>query len=1109
MYLGLGFRHGAPSRRHGQWWVTYNPVEPVQDWVNGEYVDNSTPSPAANEGFMLTSDNASNTIYLTNWQSSSTTQWPYLSVQYTPRIGTGAGMNSLKTQIDDKTTLGVNAANGDLNVDTSLFNIKGVGLPLQIDQNYDSQGATTTSMGRGSQGAAWALSSSFDQPQLIVKANYPGVLELVSSNGTNAVFTNGNIYGQFPDSPPGLNATAGATSSSTVAVTFNQSGEIWNFTQIAGSTTNYHLTNMADRNGNAVTYHYNTAGTQLTSITDTEGRSVSVGYNANSLVNSITDSTGRQINYGYVNPSPGVYRLQTATYGGSTTTYGYDTNGNLNEITDPIGNITTVAYNGAQQVTSVTRVTNNSTLAGNTTNYSYSPGSAASPNAGLTTVTDPNGHATTYAYDPWDRVTTVTDANGNHQAAAYNPQSSINQLTDSMTSPGITTLGYDANNNLNAVTSPATATGQTPASQQLGYSAPGHTYLPSSATDAQGNCTSYTYDTAGNVQSSTAGQSSSCTGTGGGTSTNAYQGDGSTTCGGKPGELCSVTDAKGHMTNYAYDSLGQLTTITPPSPQGATTLTYDGLSRPHTVATPTGTATYTYDVWDRITKVTYGSGPTLTYTYDADGNLLKRVDPSGTNSFVYDTLNRLTEQKLPASADSCSGFAGIKLYYDVANNLTSYCNGRGTTVYGYDPANRVTSLAEPGGTCTGTPSFCTTFGYNANNQRTTTTFPGGGTLNVIYDPAGNEMSAIGNKSTGGVLTGYTYKYSVGTNDTQLRQNVMESDPASSLTTNYTYDTQNRLSSAINTSTSLNYAYDAAGNRCSTATSCASPTYSYNAANQLTAGPAGSYGYDSSGEETSSPQLSNLSYNTAAQTTSITPSGGSAVSLSYADTGQFHLTNDGAATLNYGPLGLDSVTNGSTTTYLILDPQGNAIGQRTSGSGSGYFLKDATGSITAMISGTGMTTYDRFTYDPYGNKTVVSGSTYEFLGYAGGYQEANSALVKFGTRYYDSSTGRWTQVDPIGGSIANPSTINGYIYANDDPVNNVDLTGQLSTGSEVGIGIGVTVAAVGVSLFFLGAGPIGLLGALAVGDAPDIGATVAIGTGLAAIGSAIAGISDII
>src|SRR5581483_7552314 len=366
-----------------------------------------------NEGFMLSSDSAPNTISVTNWQSSVTSQWPYLSVQYTPRIGTGPGLDVLKTPIDDKTTLGVNAANGDLSVDTSLFDINGVGLPLQIDQDYDSQGAVGTSMHAGATGAGWALSPSFDQPQLVLKAAYPGVLQLVSDSGTNAVFTNGNIYGQWTTSPPGLNATAGATSSSTYQITFNQSHQTWNFSSV--SSVLFHLTSIVDRNGNTISYAYSPTTNQLTSITDTEGRVVTIGYNASNLVASVTDSTGRQVSYTYTSG-----QLTSATYGGLTTAYGYDTNGNLNEITDPAGNITTMAYNSAEQVTSVTRVTNNATLAGNTTTYSYAPGSTSNPNSGVTTVTDPNGHATKYAYDSWDRVTGVTDPNGHAQSTNYN-----------------------------------------------------------------------------------------------------------------------------------------------------------------------------------------------------------------------------------------------------------------------------------------------------------------------------------------------------------------------------------------------------------------------------------------------------------------------------------------------------------------------------------------------------------------------------------------------------------------------------------------------------------------------------------------------------------------
>ncbi len=51
------------------------------------------------------------------------------------------------------------------------------------------------------------------------------------------------------------------------------------------------------------------------------------------------------------------------------------------------------------------------------------------------------------------------------------------------------------------------------------------------------------------------------------------------------------------------------------------------------------------------------------------------------------------------------------------------------------------------------------------------------------------------------------------------------------------------------------------------------------------------------------------------------------------------------------------------------------------------------------------------------------------------------MYKFGIRYYDATTGRWTQRDPVGGSLAETTKANPYVYANDDPVNMTDPTGK--------------------------------------------------------------------
>jgi RHS repeat-associated protein len=118
-----------------------------------------------------------------------------------------------------------------------------------------------------------------------------------------------------------------------------------------------------------------------------------------------------------------------------------------------------------------------------------------------------------------------------------------------------------------------------------------------------------------------------------------------------------------------------------------------------------------------------------------------------------------------------------------------------------------------------------------------------------------------------------------------------------------------------------------------------------------------------------------------------------------------------------------------------------VGETVGTAATRYFLKDSLGSVIAVINGSGSSVRDRYAYGPYGAMTVVSGTDYEPIRYAGGYFDTTSGLVKFGARYYDSNTGRWTQMDPIGGSIANPATLNGYIYAGDDPINNVDPTGR--------------------------------------------------------------------
>jgi RHS repeat-associated protein len=157
----------------------------------------------------------------------------------------------------------------------------------------------------------------------------------------------------------------------------------------------------------------------------------------------------------------------------------------------------------------------------------------------------------------------------------------------------------------------------------------------------------------------------------------------------------------------------------------------------------------------------------------------------------------------------------------------------------------------------------------------------------------------------------------------------------------------------------------------------------------------------------------------------------------------------------GEFGLDRSTTSGTTTYFIRDTTGGVIGEHV-GSTSYYYLHDNEGSVVAIISASGAV-QNRDAYDPYGNITSSSGTLANPFGYAGGYTDSTTGLVKFGTRYYNPAIGAFTQQDPSGAS-------GDYIYAGDDPVNAVDPTGRGFHSFTLQSGTALTV---GASLFASG------------------------------------------
>jgi RHS repeat-associated protein len=972
----------------------------------------------------------------------------------TPDAGSGAagsnlgvqafyGLESFQLDKINGLQAQVNLFTGNLVVHSTDLAINGPGLNLRLDRFFNSKAS-----GLGAFGTNSVLSTGQDVGLQIVS----GSVTFTGPSGFTAKFTgNGPSY----TTPAGINATLVKNSDGTYSLTYNKTSEKLTF------TSGGYLTKDADKNGNALTLGYNPDNT-LASITDTVGRVTTFNYDSGHI-SSIVDPADREIDYTYSGNN--LTNMVNTTEGGSGATYTYNASNQLISIDTPAGSNVDFGYDTQGRLSTLTQYTVDRNLGkAETTTFAY-------PNSTTTTEKDPAGSTTTYTLDTSGRVTSVKDALGRTRSETYTANDNVQTAVDAMGtgSTHTTTFSYDSNNNVKSVAIPTGAAAQaqyanSTTAPTCSSSDTTHPYLPKCIEDSQNRQTSMTYDGAGNattVKDTTSGTNS------GVSDTYTYQGDSGVSCGGHKGQVCSSTNGNGNKTTYSYDSNGDLTKVTPPSPGTVTTYGYDSLSRLTSVSTPRiGLVTYDYDAADQLLDVLLnGIGQTpgdLSYGYDDDGDVTSQTRYNDrSTTYLYDGMDRETDNIVDGEANSSVTYndAGDVATYTVDGSGTS---ADGTVTYGYDADNEVTSLAENGGSCTAPVSMCTTFAYTNDGARKTTTYPGNTVQTVSYDNSSRptEVKAVHGST---VLSDFTYSYTLSSKDTALVQTRTDKlgvgGPANSTTT-YSYDTLARLTGAVEktsagaTNASWTYAYDKDGNRTSNSATLSGHTTTtsqgYNAIDELTtlAGSSSGLSYDTDGNETSNPgnpsigvaTRTNETANAFEQLTSIT-AGGTAVSYDYDGQDNSSRFQDGGLTQYDDMLGLAYQTDSTetNTTSFIRTPDGTLIGENN-GTTTQYFLADNLGSVVGTVDGTGTKTAS-YAYDPYGRTRSASGSNASAnpYQYAGGYLDSNTGLVKFGARYYDANVGRFTQPDPSG------QEPNRYAYAGNQPVNAGDPQGTSSCG----------------------------------------------------------------
>jgi len=569
-----------------------------------------------------------------------------------------------------------------------------------------------------------------------------------------------------------------------------------------GSTTGYTFTNAADE-----TETYNTGG-QLQSVRTRAGLVQTMGYNGGGQLTSITDAPGRQVTLTW-NGNGQISQVKGPD--GLYWTYSYDSSNRLISATNPASATRQYLYENTSFPTALTGLTDEDgnrwlTVAYNSSGWATSAQHAGGADLtaidytyyagyGVVSVTNPLGAQIWHlfqavdgsardaqtaivcwsCYFPWGTAANVYDANGNLTSAQdYDSETTTrsfdttrNLETQRVTADGQTittawspsfrlptqisdpahvyTFGYDGSGDLLTL-SVAAAGGGSASQWSWTYNAGG---LPATATDPDGDTTTFYYDPSGNMDGvrNALGQTTQIT---------------SHDVNGRP---TAILDPNGVTTQLTWNFRGQLTGRTVGSQ--ATTFSYDAAGNLVRRTNPDGSyLIYGYDQAHRLGSITDATGGAIQLNRDAMGNVTARtvVNAAGTtvwsHSWSYDGLGRLSYDT-GANYDTSSYFSDLmgnllfsfdpnwnqtNYTYDAGYRMTSATNGNIANAFNYDAVGRLTSVRDG-------RSLLTTFSYNALDERTATVSPDSGSSSISYTAAGDPLTVLD-----GNHHGMTYSY---------------------------------------------------------------------------------------------------------------------------------------------------------------------------------------------------------------------------------------------------------------------------------------------------------------------------------------------------------------
>ena len=511
-------------------------------------------------------------------------------------------------------------------------------------------------------------------------------------------------------------------------------------------------------NGLLVTYDWEPNTDRIAAITEivsTESRTTSWTYFLTGEVETFTQPDGSTLSYEYDEARRLVRIVDTL---GNSIDYNLDTEGNvLNESTYDPDNLLAKSITRSFDVYNRLDVM---TQANESLDYDYA--------ADGTLAKEVSGNAveTQYSYDELKRLTTTLG-----DAVGADPDTSATQ----------TDLDYDSQNNLTAVTDPLA------------------------------NSTIYTHDDLGNRVSRVSPDT--------GITTFNYD---------DAGNRIQVSDAKGQHFFYTYDALNRPTLVDAPGSDDDIVYHYDscanGLGKLCSLARGANTTAYAYNGFGNVVSmdqdVQTGAalvGANLDISYDSHGRMQTIVYPGNTSiTYGYDAMGNVNQLTLNRNGLTTELISNVT--YQAFGPLKAFTLGNGLAKsIERDLASRIIAINDP--------VYDAVFSYDANGNILYQS-RNVGDLDTGYDALDKLTTAIG------PLESYAYSYDRNANRL--------TDSLNGTSTSYYYEADsNRLAQ-----TGLDpVILDAIGNT----TQLRGMTLDYSPDNRLIAANDSTYGYNGSSE----------------------------------------------------------------------------------------------------------------------------------------------------------------------------------------------------------------------------------------------------------------------